>query len=108
MTPRSLFTRTLSATLLFGALSMGSAQAAPQGDIDFGFAPEPGDATYGFVPSNVPEADVVAIIVDRSGPMTSGVILLTGGRTIEFSGVESHPFALTEAYEHELVAVVEK
>lgn len=95
----------LAATALFA----GTAAAEPMGDrISVGFDPEPGDATYGYVPASIPPGEVIAVFVDRSGPITSGVVLLTGGRSVEFSSVESRPFAVTEAYEPALIAFAEK
>ncbi len=108
MSIRKLVARTLIASLALGAVVLGPSQARADNEIEFGFSPEPGDATYGFVPSNVPASEVVAIIVDRSGPLTSGLVLLTHGRKIEFSGVESHPFAITHAYEPQLIAFADK
>ena len=62
-------------------------------------APEPGQATYAWVPQHVPADQILMVMVDRSGPVAEGVVLLTGGRTIRIGGVESRPFAVTQAYE---------
>jgi hypothetical protein len=89
---------------LFGAL--GSAQAEDR--VDVGFAAEPGDAAFVYVPASVSPDEVVIVLIDKSGPMVSGVVLLTGGRSVAFSGIESHPFAVTEAYEPGLIAFADK
>jgi hypothetical protein len=55
----------------------------------------------------VPSDEVILVMVDRSGPIAEGVVLLTGGRSMRIGGVASRPFAVTMAYEPaaELVAV---
>ena len=96
-------------TLTALALLVGTAAAEPAGDrVSVGFDPEPGDATFGYVPAAIPPGEVIAVFVDRTGPLTSGVVLLTGGRSVEFSSVESRPFAVTEAFEPPMVAFAEK
>jgi hypothetical protein len=60
------------------------------------------------VPATVAPEEVLVVLIDRSGPLTSGVVLLTGGRTVEFSGVESRPFAVTEGAAPPVVAFAEK
>lgn len=95
---------------LFAALCLIATVTAAQAEdrVDVGFNPEPGDAAFGFVPASVAADEVVMVLIDRSGPITSGVVLLTGGRSVEFSGVESHPFAITESYSPSMIAFAEK
>jgi hypothetical protein len=85
------------------ALSAGTASAD---EVLVGISPEAGDATYAWVPQHVPADEVILVMVDRSGPVAEGVVLLTGGRSMRVGGVESRPFAVTMAYEPaaELVA----
>jgi len=101
----SPFFRGAFATMAVLALT---STAAAEDRVIAGFAPEPGDAAFAYVPATVAPEEVVVVLVDRSGPLTTGVVLLTGGRTVEFSGVESRPFAVTEAVEPALVAFAEK
>ncbi len=89
---------------LFGAL--GAAQAEDR--VQVGFTAEPGDVAFGFVPASVSRDEVIMVLIDKSGPMISGVVLLTNGRSVAFSGVESHPFAVTEAYEPGMIAFADK
>ncbi|MCK6569611.1 hypothetical protein L6V77_00705 [Myxococcota bacterium] len=93
------------ATLVCLALT---SPAAAEDRIFAGFSPEPGDAAFAYVPATVAPEEVVVVLVDRSGPLTTGVVLLTGGRTVEFSGVESRPFAVTESIVPAVVAFAEK
>lgn len=88
----------------FGAL--GAAQAEDR--VQVGFTAEPGDAAFGYVPASVSPDEVVVVLIDKSGPMVSGVVLLTHGRSVAFSGIESHPFAVTEAYEPAMIAFADK
>ena len=89
---------------LFGAL--GAAQA--EDHVAVGFSAEPGDPGFAYVPASVSPEEVLVVMIDKSGPMVSGVVLLTGGRSISFAGVESHPFAVTESYEPGMIAFAEK
>lgn len=97
---------TLFITALCLAVTATAARAEDQ--IQVGFGAEPGDTAFGFVPASVSPDEVIAVLIDRSGPVTSGVVLLTGGRSVEFTGVESHSFAITESYEPGLIAFAEK
>ena len=81
---------------------------APDVDLDVRVGAPPGDAAFAYVPATVAPEEVVVVLVDRSGPLTTGVVLLTGGRTVEFSGVESRPFAVTESVVPAVVAFAEK
>jgi hypothetical protein len=102
------FTNTLGSLFaglcLFGAL--GAAQA--EDHVAVGFGAEPGDAAFAYIPASVSPEEVIVVLIDKSGPMVSGVVLLTGGRSVAFSGVESHPFAVTEAYDPAMIAFADK
>jgi hypothetical protein len=95
---------------LLALVTLGMALCASSASADevlVGISPEAGDATYAWVPQHVPSDEVILVMVDRSGPVAEGVVLLTGGRSMRIGGVESRPFAVTMAYEPaaELVAV---
>lgn len=96
------------ALLIVTTLLALTSSAAAEDAVVAGFSPEPGDAAFAYVPATVAPEEVVVVLIDRSGPLTSGVVLLTGGRTVEFSGVESRPFAVTEAAAPPVVAFAEK
>jgi hypothetical protein len=107
MKPETL--RTFSRTLLtLGTALVLTSTAAAEDRIVAGFAPEPGDPAFAYVPATVAAEEVVVVLVDRSAPLTTGVVLLTGGRTVEFSGVESRPFAVTESIVAPVIAFADK
>ena len=109
-TRSSLMAALAVAAALTTMATAASAEEVPGGAdrVSVGFDPEPGDPTFGYVPASVSPDQIIAIFVDRSGPITTGVVLLTGGRSVEFSGVESRPFAVTEAFEPPVIAFAEK
>lgn len=95
----------LAAALCTAALA---APAAAEDHVDVVFGSEPGQAGFGFVPATVAPEEVLVVLIDRSGPVVAGVVLLTGGRSVEFAAVESRPFAIVEAYDAPVIAFAEK
>lgn len=102
-------TRSSIATFV-GALCLVAAASAAHADdqVQVGFSAEPGDPAFSFVPASVSPDEVIVVLIDRTGPITSGVVLLTRGRSVAFAGVESHPFAITESYTPGMIAFAEK